>query len=130
MYHGKCGQAITLNMSNSVFPTCNGCSLLKSISHVCVFFILSTSARNMCILLTHAWSIVNLMSSDEAKNKLEVYFILFMSTFSLMFISKFGQRNVLRQGSSTRGPLAACGPRASFVRPGKSISQNAMRYEY
>ena len=29
----------------------------------------------------------------------------------------------LHQGSS------ACGPRASFVRPGKSISQNTMRYE-
>ena len=37
---------------------------------------------------------------------------------------------VLRQGSSTRGPRATCGPRASFVRPGKGISQNTMRYEY
>ena len=33
-------------------------------------------------------------------------------------------------GSSTRVPRAACGPRASFVRPGKGISQNTMRYEY
>ena len=32
--------------------------------------------------------------------------------------------------SSTRGPRAACGPLASFVRPGKGISQNTMRYEY
>ena len=30
----------------------------------------------------------------------------------------------LQQGSSTRGA------RASFVRPGKGISQNTMRYEY
>ena len=29
----------------------------------------------------------------------------------------------LEQGSSTRGPRAACGPRASFVRPGKGISE-------
>ena len=36
----------------------------------------------------------------------------------------------LEQGSSTRGPRAACGPRASFVRPGKCISHNTMRYEY
>ena len=34
------------------------------------------------------------------------------------------------QGSSTRGPRAICGPRVSFVRPGKGISQNTMRYEY
>ena len=27
-------------------------------------------------------------------------------------------------------PRAACGPRARFVRPGKGISQNTMRYEY
>ena len=27
-------------------------------------------------------------------------------------------------------PRAVCGPRASFMRPGKSISQNTMRYEY
>ena len=33
-------------------------------------------------------------------------------------------RFILSQGSSTRGP------RASFVRPGKGISQNTMRYEY
>ena len=79
-----------------------------------VFFILSTSVRNICILLKHAWSIVNLMSSDESNNKRQVYFILFMSTFSLMFISKFGQQNVLRQGSSTRGPLAACDPGRVF----------------
>ena len=32
--------------------------------------------------------------------------------------------NELIQGSSTRGPGA------SFVRPGKGISQNTMRYEY
>ena len=38
--------------------------------------------------------------------------------------------NTLVQGSSTRGLRAACGPRASFVRPEKSISQNTMRYEY
>ena len=36
----------------------------------------------------------------------------------------FGDRVGLKQGSST------CGPRASFVRPGKGISQNTMRYEY
>ena len=35
----------------------------------------------------------------------------------------------LDQGSSIRGPRAACGPRATFVRPGKGISQNTMRYE-
>ena len=35
-----------------------------------------------------------------------------------------------RTGSSTRGPRAACGPPASFVRPGKAISQNTMRHEY
>ena len=38
--------------------------------------------------------------------------------------------NILDQGSSTRGPRAACGPRTSFVRPGDGISQNAMLYEY
>ena len=37
---------------------------------------------------------------------------------------------LLRQGSSTRGPRAACGPRASFVWPGKGISQNTIIYEY
>ena len=31
--------------------------------------------------------------------------------------------DVVQQGSSTRGP------RVSFVRPGKDISQNTMRYE-
>ena len=36
----------------------------------------------------------------------------------------------LSQVSSTRGPLAVCGLRASFVRPGKGTSQNTMRYEY
>ena len=36
----------------------------------------------------------------------------------------------LGQVSSTRGPRAACGPRMSFVRPGKGISQNTMHYEY
>ena len=36
----------------------------------------------------------------------------------------------LEQGYSTRGPRAACGPWASFMRPGKDISQNTMRYEY
>ena len=36
----------------------------------------------------------------------------------------------LYQGSSTRGPRAVCGPPGSFVRPGKAISQNIMRYEY
>ena len=35
----------------------------------------------------------------------------------------------LMQVSSTRGPRAACGPPASFVRPEKGISQNTMRYE-
>ena len=38
--------------------------------------------------------------------------------------------NPLQQESSTRGQRAACGPRASFVRPGKGISQNTMRYKY
>ena len=38
--------------------------------------------------------------------------------------------DALDQGSSNRGPRAACGPPASFVRPGKAISQNTMRYEY
>ena len=38
--------------------------------------------------------------------------------------------NPLKQWSSTRGLRAACGPRASFVCPGKGISQNTMRYEY
>ena len=41
-----------------------------------------------------------------------------------------GERVGLSQGSSTRGPRAACGPPASFVRPGKGISQNTMRYDY
>ena len=36
----------------------------------------------------------------------------------------------VQQGSSTRGPRAACGPRASFVQPGKGTSQNTKRYEY
>ena len=36
----------------------------------------------------------------------------------------------VEQGSSTRGPRAACGPPASFVRPGKGISESTMRYEY
>ena len=36
----------------------------------------------------------------------------------------------LEHGSSTRGPRATCGPRASVVRPGKGISQNTMSYEY
>ena len=36
----------------------------------------------------------------------------------------------LEQGSSTRGSRASCGPRANFVRPGKGISQNRVRYEY
>ena len=35
-------------------------------------------------------------------------------------------RHCLQQGSSTRGPRAACRPRASFVLPGKGISQNTM----
>ena len=39
-------------------------------------------------------------------------------------------KNVLEQGSSTRGPRDSCGPPASFVRPGKVISQNITRYEY
>ena len=39
-------------------------------------------------------------------------------------------KDALEQGSSTRGPWATCGPRASFVRPGKGISQNTMCYEY
>ena len=37
------------------------------------------------------------------------------------------------EGCSRAGvfnPRAACGPRASFMRPGKGISQNTMRYEY
>ena len=34
------------------------------------------------------------------------------------------------QGSSTRGPRAACGPRASIVWPGKGISQSTMHHEY
>ena len=39
--------------------------------------------------------------------------------------------DVLAQWSSTRGPRAACGRQASFVRPGKGISQNtSVRYEY
>ena len=42
----------------------------------------------------------------------------------------FGDLVGLKQGSSTRGPRAACGPPASFERPGKGISQNTMRYEY
>ena len=33
----------------------------------------------------------------------------------------------LEQGSSTRGPRAACGPRASFVWPGKGISQSTVQ---
>ena len=37
---------------------------------------------------------------------------------------------ILIQGSSNRGPRAACGPRASFLLPGKDISQNTIRYEY
>ena len=37
---------------------------------------------------------------------------------------------LLEQGSSTRGPRATCGPRASFVWPGKGISLYTMRYEY
>ena len=40
------------------------------------------------------------------------------------------RQNALRQGSSTRGPRAACGPPAGFVRPGKGISQSTMSYEY
>ena len=32
-------------------------------------------------------------------------------------------KDALEQGSSTRGPRAACGPRASFVRPGKGINK-------
>ena len=45
----------------------------------------------------------------------------------------YQSRNVdkaIDQGSSTRGPRAACVPWASFVRPGKGISQSTMRYEY
>ena len=42
----------------------------------------------------------------------------------------FFSQGRLKPGVSTRGPRAACGPRASFVRPGKGISQNKMRYEY
>ena len=38
--------------------------------------------------------------------------------------------HALSQGSSTRGPRAASGPRANFVWPGKDISQNTMRYVY
>ena len=37
------------------------------------------------------------------------------------------------EGCSRTGvfnPRAACGPRVSFVWPGKGISQNTMRYEY
>ena len=41
-----------------------------------------------------------------------------------------GRGNCLGQGSSTRDPRAACGPRARFVRPWKGISQNTKRYEY
>ena len=36
----------------------------------------------------------------------------------------------LEQGSSNCGPQAACGPPASFLQPGKAISQNMTRYEY
>ena len=49
-----------------------------------------------------------------------VYFLKLLNCYSL----------ILYQGSSTRGPRAACGPRASYVRPVKSISQNTVRYEY
>ena len=39
-------------------------------------------------------------------------------------------KDALEQESSTRGSRASCGPRASFVRLGKGISQNTIRYEY
>ena len=39
-------------------------------------------------------------------------------------------KDALEQGSSIRFLRAASGPRASFVRPGKGVSQNTMRYEY
>ena len=38
-------------------------------------------------------------------------------------------KDALEQGSSTRGQRAAAGPQASFVWPGKSISQNTIRYD-
>ena len=49
--------------------------------------------------------------------------------FMMSLSSPLDNYNLLH-GSSTRGPRAACGPRASFVRPGKGISQNTMRYEF
>ena len=55
------------------------------------------------------------------------YFIL-LNKFMFSAVAMRGE--IIRQGSSTHGPRAACGPRASFVRPRKGISQNTMRYEY
>ena len=45
----------------------------------------------------------------------------------LVVFSEDSPDNGLMHGSSTRGPRAACGPRTSFVRPGKGISQNNLQ---
>ena len=53
-------------------------------------------------------------------------FVLIVHFLSVCVVSRVasGVRVGLSQGSST------CGPLASFVPPGKGISENTMRYEY
>ena len=53
---------------------------------------------------------------------------LAMDRLQHIFLFFFFCLFTLPQGSSTL--RAACGPRASLVRPGKGISQNTVRYEY